>query len=171
MVGKYMENIAQSKKCFKCGEIKTLDCFYKHAKMGDGHINKCKDCTKKDVQKDYRDNHDKKIAYDKIRQQDPERRKKKLEYQITARKKDPDKNLARSRVNKNVRAGKLTPTPCQVCGEAKTEAHHPDYTKPLKVVWLCRRHHSIAHGVLVNPKPEEISAINFLLNTTQTGLV
>ena len=37
------------KKCFKCGIDKTLECFYKHPKMGDGRLNKCVDCTKKDV--------------------------------------------------------------------------------------------------------------------------
>lgn len=37
------------KKCFKCGEEKLLGQFYKHPRMGDGHLNKCIECTKNDV--------------------------------------------------------------------------------------------------------------------------
>ena len=44
------------KKCFKCGRLRSLSDFYKHSGMADGHLNKCKDCAKKDVKKQYRIN-------------------------------------------------------------------------------------------------------------------
>lgn len=43
------------------------------------------------------------------------------------------------------RKGTLLKQDCSACG-AKAEAHHNDYSKPLEVVWLCRRHHQLVHG-------------------------
>ena len=37
------------KVCFKCNVEKELSKFYKHNGMADGHLNKCKLCTKKDT--------------------------------------------------------------------------------------------------------------------------
>ena len=44
------------KKCFKCGLEKELTQFYKHKEMSDGHLNKCKECTKKDTKDNPRAN-------------------------------------------------------------------------------------------------------------------
>lgn len=38
----------QTKKCFKCKKTKPLKDFYRHNEMADGHIGKCKKCTRKD---------------------------------------------------------------------------------------------------------------------------
>lgn len=37
--------------------------------------------------------------------------------------------------------GKLTPSPCEVCGSTDVQKHHDDYAKPLEVRWLCPVHH------------------------------
>ena len=52
------------------------------------------------------------------------------------------KTKARDAVHSALRSGWIAKLPCQVCGVTKhIQAHHPDYTKPLVVQWLCRLHH------------------------------
>ena len=35
------------KNCIICGDLKPITDYYVHKKMGDGHLNKCKTCCKK----------------------------------------------------------------------------------------------------------------------------
>jgi hypothetical protein len=50
-------------------------------------------------------------------------------------------------VNKRRKLGWFTPPAnCQKCGAAKRlDSHHPDYSKPDEVLWLCRGCHRRAH--------------------------
>lgn len=59
-----------------------------------------------------------------------------------------DKVTARRAVLIAIRKGTLKPWPvCQVCWEPRpVEAHHPDYSKKIDVIWLCRACHIIVHG-------------------------
>ena len=66
-----------------------------------------------------------------------------------ARKADPRKHAARVLVNTAVARGKLVkPDICQLnegCS-GRLEAHHYDYSRPLEVVWVCRKHHGDIHN-------------------------
>jgi ribosomal protein S27AE len=62
---------------------------------------------------------------------------------------DPERRVrheARWKVRRALLAGRLKRRPCEVCGETRVDAHHDDYTKPLDVRWLCRRHHFEHHS-------------------------
>jgi hypothetical protein len=42
--------------------------------------------------------------------------------------------------------GKLRQKPCRHCGDANSQRHHPDYSRPLFVIWLCRPCHLKLHA-------------------------
>ncbi len=138
---------ASEKTCFKCGELKPLSEFYAHAQMADGHLNKCKDCAKKDVRERYDSDKEKIAAYERARFKTAHRKAKVADYQRRRRKRHPDKNSARAAVKHAVRTGKLARLPCMFCGSLFTEAHHDDYSKPLEVKWACFQcHRENFHG-------------------------
>lgn len=150
------------KTCFKCNQEKPLADFYKHKAMSDGHVNKCKECNKVDVRENtlknqeyYRDYHRKKAMLPKYVQQrkdnaerwkaDPELRERKNKLSAQWREKNNVKRSAHLLVQYAVRSKKLAKQPCEICGNKKVDAHHDDYTKPLEVRWLCKKHHSEHH--------------------------
>jgi hypothetical protein len=56
------------------------------------------------------------------------------------------KRNARSFARVYRKRGRLRQKPCRHCGDAKSERHHPDYARPLFVIWLCRPCHLRLHA-------------------------
>lgn len=140
------------KTCFKCHVEKTLDEFYRHKMMGDGHLNKCKECTKRDVHRNYESKREQYSDYERRRYQDPKRRADIVRNLNAIRKRYPEKAKAWRMVAYAKRTGKLIPKPCQHCGTTvKVQAHHGDYSKPLDVTWVCFKcHREHEHGQKVS---------------------
>ena len=131
------------KKCFKCGEVKSLSDFYKHKMMADGHVNKCKQCNKKDVIENRKKNVDYYREYDKARGA-----RQTVEYQRNYRNEFPMKYAAHRLVSNSLRDGRLSkPENCQECGRfhGHIHGHHDDYALPLIVRWLCPSCHKAWH--------------------------
>ncbi|MGE0190258.1 MAG: hypothetical protein AB7Q04_13355 [Steroidobacteraceae bacterium] len=150
------------KACFKCGVRKSLSGFYKHQMMGDGYLNKCKECTKSDARKNRENNLEYYQEYDRKRSDFPHRKKlrkivakrwatnpKLKKRMVELRKKwcvnNTIKRAAHHIVSNSIRDNKLVKKPCEVCGLKKVHAHHDDYTRPLDVRWLCIKHHAEHH--------------------------
>jgi hypothetical protein len=152
------------KKCFKCGIEKDISEFYVHKEMADGHLNKCKDCTKKDSFGRTKEEIEKRKERDRNRPNAKERVKKNCErlknnekarLENNKRKKEwYQKNKHKKNANLKVSRALFTgllkrPIKCEKCNlEKKLEAHHEDYSKPLEVVWLCIECHNNRHKEL-----------------------
>lgn len=151
----------KEKKCFKCETVKPLSEFYKHAQMADGHLNKCKECNKKDVRDNYADNKDHYKDYERKRANTSKRIAKREAYAKTdagrasaAKSKEKwarnnaIKRGANTIVGNAVRDGKLEKQYfCSVCSidNVRIHGHHDDYAKPLEVRWLCSQCHDSWH--------------------------
>jgi hypothetical protein len=140
------------KECFKCKQILELSEFYKHPMMGDGHLNKCKKCTRKDSE-DRRKIKEKDINW--FLSERERHREKSKKYRELGKSKpkrysekwlleNPEKKKAYMAIKNALRSGKMHRHPCCICGN-KAHAHHEDYSKPLDVIWLCPKHHGERH--------------------------
>jgi hypothetical protein len=128
-----------TKVCRECGQELPLTDFYKHSEMADGHLNKCKRCVRNRVSKHRSEHLDRIREYDRERGKLEHRMKQKTE--ITRRRRGEVKgyNAAHLAVSRALAKGELIkPERCQICTrEARLEAHHADYSKPLEVLWVC----------------------------------
>ena len=136
-----------TKRCFKCACEKPLEGFYKHAQMSDGRLNKCIACTKNDVNAHRQANLERIRAYDKMRASQPHRMALAKRVNAEWQAKYPERRAANVTLGNAVRDGRIKKQPCWVCG-LKAVAHHPDYDRPLDVVWLCQPHHKQTHALV-----------------------
>ena len=156
------------KKCFKCGAEKPLSEFYKHFAMADGHLNKCKECTKGDVRQNKEEKKEYYLEYDRNRPNAKERADKgsqrvrelrKVDKQFKESrnsfcrewdKRNPEKRKAQRKVGAAVKSGQLKrPKACSHCNttEKAIQAHHWSYKEEhwLDVIWLCTSCHGKEH--------------------------
>lgn len=134
------------KECFKCKTVRPLAEFYTHSRMADGHLNKCKVCTKREAS-EYREKNIERVRqYDRDRAKIPERQKAAKEIVSAWRKIDKRRAKAHNAVSRAIKAGLLVRSSCVRCGSEKSFAHHEDYDKPLNVVWLCQPCHKQRHA-------------------------
>jgi hypothetical protein len=152
--------IELAKICSECYETKPSTDFYKSAINRDGLCGQCKIC------------HNKKVTQSK-------KNKKLLSFkQVAPHKKfwlkeNKLKTKAHGEVGYAIQTGKLVRQPCERCGtEENVVAHHEDYSKPLDVVWLCKRHHKERHMEIDRenknkPKPD---MVNHPPHYTQGGI-
>lgn len=136
--------------------------------MSDGHLNKCKECTKKDVSENREKNSEYYLEYDRNRPNSEERNIKNIErtkrkyaedeeyrLKVLETKQKWSDNNQHKRKAQNVlsnakRDGKITALEyCEHCGttERKIQGHHWSYEPEhwLDVIWLCPACHGKEH--------------------------
>ncbi len=136
-----MNHINQSKEeekvCSRCKLTKPTSDFYKRKDRPGGLGSHCKSCDynrtnteemgtwRRNWNKTHRDSLNKALK----------------EYLA----RNPEKKKAWSKWSKALKNGKIVKKPCVVCGSKSAQGHHKDYSKPLEIVWLCRKHHKDIH--------------------------
>lgn len=154
--------------CHTCQQDKGPGGFYASNRT------RCKECVKESVRANRLVKIDYYRAYDRMRGSMPHRVAARAEYQKTDayrishqkalrtyQEAHPDRQKARIKLGNALKRGKIKPWP--VCAvpecDQKPEAHHPDYSAPLSVVWLCKRHHTAAHQIARDTsRPWQISS-------------
>ena len=138
------------KICSSCKIEKSLAEFSRNRARKDGLQGICKTCSKR-ICKEYYQTSEGKIAQSKAGKKYTQTAKGKISQRKRAKKqheKFPERLKAINTVNNAIRNGRLKRSIyCEECGLlTKTEGHHPDYNKPLKVNWLCKTCHTNIHN-------------------------
>ena len=87
------------KTCFKCGKLLPLSSFYKHSGMADGHLNKCKDCTRNDTKINRKEKEGYYKEYDRNRPNHEDRIKNNRKRQKELKESDPETFSTKQKVD------------------------------------------------------------------------
>ena len=146
--------IEEVKRCKLCGFVFPHSQFPKRwIENGYTLFNHCKKCDAMKARKYQIKNSEKVKQADAIYYR--KNRKKKLAKSKELVKLKDRKYIARYMVKTAIDSGKIIRPPCEKCGNPKSDAHHPDYSKPFRVIWLCRRHHMLIHSKYENPRRDK----------------
>jgi len=172
------------KRCISCKVEKALSEFYAHPQMKDGHAGRCKECSRRGIAESRRNRIEDVREYDRKRGSLPHRlaaikayqksevgkaaaKRAKERWEIRHR----EKRRAQWALSNAVRDGRLVRAKyCERCSDTKRiEGHHPDYSKPLEVQWLCDPCHKAVHKEerAANRLPPK-KPVGSVVNITQT---
>jgi hypothetical protein len=115
------------------------------------------------AKKYYKDNKEKvilrvrKYNKDNKKRFEEEKKRKNILYQAGYRKNNLKKISAQNKINGLIRYNKMAKGICCLKDKScygRIEGHHPDYSKPLEIIWLCQSHHQRTHtgSVKINIK-------------------
>lgn len=154
------------KQCSRCKQWKPLSEFYAIASRPGRYQSSCKECTCAAAKRSHAANPERRLeiarqSYHRNRDANVERlrtyeaRPEAADRYKRRRENERPRLLARVAVHNAIVAGAITPQPCWCCGH-EAEAHHPDYSRPLDVVWLCKPHHQEVHAMARSMKRAEM---------------
>lgn len=129
--------------CRTCKMVKEAGEFYASQPA------RCKACVCKRAADHRAANLDSVRAYDRERAKRPERMQHNTQTVAEWRAANPREYKAQNALNNALRDGKVVRWPVCAVPEChkRPVAHHPDYDRPLDVVWLCQAHHKQAHAI------------------------
>lgn len=132
--------------CPRCHEWKPRNDYYCDARTLNGLKGQCKSCHLKGSMCTRDKINTRRLNREhmrRTRESNPEKFRSRDRVASRKRPKNTPAIIARRILNAAVRSGKIkTPSHCSGCGERyKLTAHHDDYSKPLKVEWICYECH------------------------------
>ena len=143
----------REKTCFQCHRTLSILNFYRHPKMADGHLGKCKECARKYASHSYRAKAGDAewVERERCRGRDKYHRLYGNGPNWQSPKGTPEqKRAAMVALGNAVRDGRIVkPKRCGDCGTGGTRihGHHEDYSKPLAVHWVCPLCHRKRHAI------------------------